>query len=55
MMPMQRFFADVVGQNHVVSLMKIQAGKITRLAEYWGEDGPPPAWRRQKQIGRPIV
>ena len=49
------FDNDQSSSHHVVSLIKIQAGKIIRLDEYWGEDGPPPAWRRQKRIGRPIV
>lgn len=49
------FDKEQSSSHHVVSLMKIQAGKIIRLDEYWGEDGPPPAWRRQKRIGRPIV
>ena len=49
------FDKEQSSSHHVVSLIKIQAGKIIRLDEYWGEDGPPPAWRRQKRIGRPIV
>ena len=29
-------------------------GKIVRLDEYWGDDGPAPEWRRALGIGRPI-
>ena len=49
------FDKEQSSSHHVVSLIKMQAGKIIRLDEYWGEDGPPPAWRRQKRIGRPIA
>ena len=24
------------------------------LEEYWGDDGPPPRWRQEMGIGRPI-
>ena len=30
------------------------SGKIVRLDEYWGDDGPAPEWRRALGIGRPI-
>lgn len=39
---------------HAVSFFEIQAGKITRLEEYWGEDGPAPAWRQAMEIAEPI-
>ncbi len=39
---------------HVTSFMKIRDGKIESLDEYWGDDGPPPAWRREMRLGKPI-
>lgn len=37
---------------HVVSFFKLEGGKILQLDEYWGDDGPPPAWRQGMQISR---
>ena len=37
---------------HAVSFFKMQNGKILQLDEYWGDDGPPPLWRQDMQIGR---
>lgn len=39
---------------HVVSFLKVRQGKICAIDEYWGEDGEPPQWRKEKQIGMPI-
>lgn len=39
---------------HVVSFIRIEGEKIVRIDEYWGDDGPPPQWRREKRIGTPI-
>lgn len=39
---------------HVASFFQLCEGKIARLDEYWGDDGPVPAWRQEKQIGMPI-
>ena len=39
---------------HAVSFAKIQNGQICSLVEYWGDDGPAPAWRQEMNIGRPI-
>lgn len=39
---------------HVVSFFRIADGRITALDEYWGDDGPAPAWRLDKKIGRKI-
>lgn len=39
---------------HVASFFQLCEGKIARLDEYWGDDGPAPAWRQEKQIGMPI-
>jgi len=37
---------------HVVSFFEIENGQIKQLDEYWGDDGPPPAWRQDKKIGK---
>lgn len=39
---------------HVVSFLQIADGKIARLDEYWGDDGPAPQWRLDKKIGTAI-
>lgn len=39
---------------HVTSFFRIQEGIIAALDEYWGDDGPPPQWRIEKQIGTNI-
>ena len=39
---------------HAVSFFRERDGKIQSLVEYWGEDGPPPQWRRERELGRPI-
>ena len=39
---------------HVVSFFRLQDGKIAALDEYWGDDGEPPAWRKNLGIGRII-
>jgi len=39
---------------HVVSFFHLEGGKIQTLDEYWGDDGPPPRWRRELGLGRPI-
>lgn len=40
---------------HCVSFIRAQAGKIISMDEYWGDDGPAPQWRLDKQIGVPII
>lgn len=30
-------------------------GMISRMDEYWGDDGEPPAWRKDMNIGVPII
>lgn len=38
---------------HAVSFFVFdETGKITELVEYWGDDGEPPQWRTEKQIGK---
>lgn len=39
---------------HAVSFYVFRQGKICRMDEYWGDDGPPPQWRRELGVGRPI-
>lgn len=39
---------------HVTSFLELEDDKIIRLDEYWGDDGPPPQWRQDLQIGTPI-
>lgn len=39
---------------HVASFFQLCEGRIARLDEYWGDDGPAPAWRQEKQIGTPV-
>ncbi len=42
------------GSFHATSFFTLQGGLITRLDEYWGDDGSPPAWRQAMHIGKPI-
>ena len=39
---------------HVVSFIQTKADHILSIDEYWGDDGPAPQWRLEKQIGVPI-
>ena len=39
---------------HVVSFFRLSGEKIAALDEYWGDDGPPPQWRRSLGLGAPI-
>ena len=39
---------------HVISFFRVEEGRIAALEEYWGDDGPPPAWRQALHLGRPI-
>ena len=50
-----RVFPEAGGPSfHVVSLIRLRNGRISELDEYWADDGPPPAWRREMHIGQPI-
>ncbi len=40
---------------HVVSFAQIVDDKIIALDEYWTDDGPPPGWRQEMNIGQPIL
>lgn len=39
---------------HVVSFLREQGGKIVSLDEYYGDDGPAPAWRQEMKLGKKI-
>lgn len=39
---------------HVTSFIQMRDGKIAGIDEYWGDDGLPPQWRREKCIGSPL-
>ncbi len=39
---------------HVVSFIRIQEEKIVSVDEYWADDGVPPHWRRELNIGSSI-
>lgn len=39
---------------HAVAFISLRDGLIASMTEYWGDDGPPPAWRKEMQIGTPI-
>ena len=39
---------------HVVSFIQLREERIMSVDEYWGDDGAPPQWRVEKQIGRAI-
>ena len=32
---------------HVASFFEFKSGLITRITEYWGQDGEPPVWRKR--------
>lgn len=39
---------------HVTSFIKMEDDKIKCIDEYWGDDGEPPLWRKEKHIGKLI-
>ena len=39
---------------HVTSFFQISQGKIVTLDEYWGDDAPPPQWRKDLGLSTPI-
>ena len=45
---------DRSARFHAVSFFRFAGGRITRLDEYWADDGPPPQWRKEKHIGSSI-
>ena len=45
---------DRSASYHVTSFVKVLDGKILSMDEYWADDGVPPQWRLDKQIGTAI-
>ena len=45
---------DRSARFHAVSFFRFAEDRITRLDEYWADDGPPPQWRKEKHIGSSI-
>lgn len=43
-----------MGSFHATSFFTLRDGLIAQLDEYWGDDGPPPTWRQELHIGKPI-
>ena len=39
---------------HVVSFIRTRDNKIISMDEYYGDDGLPPQWRSEKNLGVPI-
>lgn len=48
------FSSDKELSFHVVSFIEIEEDQIIAINEYWGDDGMPPKWRQDKQIGTKI-
>ncbi len=48
------WMADGGPSFHVVSFFALQEGKISRIDEYWGDDGSAPQWRQDLRLGAPI-
>ena len=48
------FPRDRSASYHVTSFAKVLDGKILSMDEYWADDGVPPQWRLDKQIGTAI-
>lgn len=48
------YSADKQLSFHVTSFIHVVEGKIASMEEYWGDDGAPPKWRQDKQIGTAI-
>ncbi len=51
---MRVFLQDGSASFHVTSFFTLRDGLIQTLDEYWGDDGPAPAWRREMAIGKQI-
>lgn len=48
------FSKDRKVSAHVTSFMKLLDDKIILMDEYWGDDGSPPRWRKEMNIGKAI-
>ncbi len=50
-----RVFAKGGGAScHVTSFFTLDGDRISRLSEYWADDGDAPGWRKAMRVGRPI-
>lgn len=49
------WLADGSVSVHATSFFELEGGRITRLDEYWGDDGEVPQWRKNKALGRRIT
>lgn len=48
------FATDKTSSFHVTSFIRCEAGFITSIDEYWGDDGSAPQWRMEQNIGTSI-
>lgn len=48
------FATDGALSLHVVSFLRMEQDRIVSIDEYWGDDGPAPAWRAAMGLSRPI-
>lgn len=48
------FPKDCTASFHVTSFIKLIEDKIISVDEYWADDGLPPQWRMDKNIGTAI-
>lgn len=39
---------------HSAAFIRLKDEKIASMTEYWGDDGPAPAWRQEMHIGTPM-
>lgn len=47
--------ADAPLSFHAISFITVRDDRIAAISEYWSDDGNPPQWRRNLNIGRPIA
>lgn len=40
--------------SHVTSFLTMKGDKILRMDEYFGDDGEPPQWRKEMNLGKKI-
>lgn len=45
---------DGTSSYHATSFICLKDDRIASIDEYWGDDSPPPQWRREKKLGTPI-
>lgn len=49
-----RVWDEARNSSHVCAFIKLENGKISRVDEYWGDDGKAPEWRKALGISQPI-